>query len=114
MTDNEINVAITETLGQTYHRPTEEEKRTGSYYQYEPDYCHDLNAMHAAEENGGIAPFEMHAYVLRLHQVLKRDWDNAGKDTGDFDRQSWDYAYCHATARQRAEAFLKCIGKWVD
>ena len=59
-----------------------------------PDYCNDLNAMHEAEKvicrkgKGQIA-----MYVHELHEI----------------KVSWLFL---ATAAQRAEAFLKTIGKW--
>lgn len=41
----EQNRAIADAIGVKFHHPTEEELKSGSYYQYEPDYVHDLNAM---------------------------------------------------------------------
>jgi hypothetical protein len=42
-TETELNVAIADKLGRKWHRPTEEEFKSGSYYQYAPDYFRDAN-----------------------------------------------------------------------
>lgn len=61
-----------------------------------PDYCNDLNAMHEAEKVL-ISPA---SYTECLRLVV-----------GPYGAASiFDYA--HATARQRAEAFLKTLRKW--
>jgi hypothetical protein len=57
-----------------------------------PWYAVDLNAMHEAEK------------VLR-----GAEWDTYV----DLLAETW-IQVAHATARQRAEAFLKTIGKWED
>ena len=53
-----------------------------------PDYCNDLNAMHEAEK-----------VLLIQHQIPYGE--HCGYDL-------------KATAAQRAEAFLKTIGKWEE
>jgi hypothetical protein len=62
-----------------------------------PDYPNDLNAMHEAEK------------VLGDCEIKWRQF------------QDWLYVVCephrhalHATAAQRAEAFLRTIGKWEE
>lgn len=126
MTDQEINAGIAEFLGRKYHKPTREEIESGSYYQYEPDYCNDLNAMAAAWTIDPPKPFtdsfnfrcEL-AWQLRL--VVERDY-NANPFWKDhpfplFKDQigtAQEYWIANATARQRAEAFLRTIGKWVE
>ena len=59
-----------------------------------PDYLTDLNAMHEAEKT--LQHYG--AFVDVLAEVIKQP------------RQS--IIIVHATASQRAEAFLKTIGKW--
>ena len=59
-----------------------------------PDYCNDLNAMHEAERTMGD-PQLWDEYQSYLSDAMR----NIG----------WIY---HATAAQRAEAFLRTIGKW--
>jgi len=94
MTDEQINATIAEACGRK-RRPD------GDWY---PDngstagsqailnYCNDLNAMHEAEKTlrGG----EWDAYV----DLLADTWIQVA----------------HATARQRAEAFLRTLGKWEE
>lgn len=96
MSEQEINEAIAEACGR-------ERNPDGGWYpdnglrvgtQAIPDYCTDLNAMHEAEEVlGSEALFE--AYYLKLYDVTHSTL--------------WPI---RATARQRAEAFLRVMGKW--
>ncbi len=60
-----------------------------------PDYINDLNAMHEAEK---VLGDKLDVYTLCLYHITK------GGDK---------MAY-RATAAQRAEAFLKTIGKWEE
>jgi hypothetical protein len=66
-----------------------------------PDYPNDLNAMHEAENM--LTETRVRSYASVLAQVLDTH------PTVDLDDQ---YLNIHATAEQRAEAFLKTIGKW--
>lgn len=63
-----------------------------------PDYTQDLNAMHEAEK------------VLEINQWghYKENLTVCAAPSG-FPSHYW-----HATAAQRAEAFLRTIGKWED
>jgi hypothetical protein len=63
-----------------------------------PDYLNDLNAMHEAEK------------VLEINQWghYKENLTVCAAPSG-FPSHYW-----HATATQRAEAFLKTVGKWED
>lgn len=69
-----------------------------------PDYLNDLNAMHEAEKmlvnDGRSADYNFH-----LKRLCTVDYQQ-GKHTYP---RPW-----HATAAQRAEAFLRTIGKWSD
>lgn len=97
MTDEQINAAIAEACGRRRNPK-------GGWY---PDngwkfgtqgilnYCKDLNAMHEAEMTLSDAVFER--YYLALY------------DSTESTR--WPVS---ATARQRAEAFLKTLGKWEE
>lgn len=99
MNDQEINCAVAEACGRRYHAPTPEEVQSGSYYQYQPDFCHDLNAMHAAEETLSVR--ERDDYGERLSKLSRFGMTD-------------NFAAAHAIARERAEAFLRTIGKWKD
>jgi len=66
-----------------------------------PKYCNDLNAMHEAEMTLPVAIYN------------GQQWDNSRLEF------RWRLGLIcvqpiHATARQRAEAFLKTIGKWEE
>lgn len=63
----------------------------GELYGWQADYCGDLNAMHEAEK------------VLTTFD----EWDIYCVHLGDTQPSC-----AKATARQRAEAFLRTLGKW--
>ena len=65
-----------------------------------PDYLNDLNAMHQAEK-----------VLKEEHLDAYGDWLADGNSSGG--RPS-ELCHWHATAAQRAEAFLRTIGKWVE
>ena len=96
MTDEQINAAIAEACGwkakgKNWLTPN----GTPVFASDVPNYCADLNAMHEAEK------------VLTEHQnesIYPRSlgaWRNPTKPI-------------YATARQRAEAFLRTLGKWEE
>jgi hypothetical protein len=61
-----------------------------------PDYLNDLNAMHEVEESlGGSTDYKWSGYCTHLLDVC-----------GEMGSR------IHATAAQRAEAYLRTIGKW--
>ena len=64
-----------------------------------PDYCNDLNAMHEAEKTLGDRLF-VYRNILAL--VVIDDPMNRYNEPA------------FATARQRAEAFLRALGKWEE
>jgi len=77
---------------------------TGQSFPGIPDYLNDLNAMHEAEK------------VLTVDQLWRMDFELAklcgvsgGHGSGNLSEWTW-----HATATQRAEAFLRTIGKWEE
>jgi hypothetical protein len=79
-------------------RPTFRPDKTISNYTVDcvvPDYLNDLNAMHEAEKV--LTNEQLEVYCNILHKP------NHGV-----------YWAIHATAAQRAEAFLRTIGKWED
>jgi len=68
-----------------------------------PDYLNDLNAMHDAEKT--LSEKRIRSYAFTLAQVLDTS------PTVDLDDQ---FLNIHATAAQRAEAFLRTINKWEE
>ena len=68
-----------------------------------PDYPNDLNAMHEAEK---VLRKDQHRnYIKELVFLPKAEWTDVYEEV---------MVVAHATAAQRAEAFLKTIGKWED
>ena len=97
MTNEQINIAIAEHCGWRVERLSTGEphgKPIGEQGPFRelPDYCNDLNAMHEAEK------------VLTADQWYEYDSKMPLRDPQKI----------HATARQRAEAFLRTLGKWED
>lgn len=66
-----------------------------------PDYCGDLNEMHEAEKV--IAEMGVNKWWKYVGNLLRHNPVPFGSETA-----------VHATARQRAEAFLRTIGKWKE
>ena len=110
MNDEEINRAIAEHLGWTGIRMSAlwEFTEPGEDHQVlcglnpkgntraVPDYSCDLNAMHEAEKV--LTDVQCLFYPDNMREVITEH---------DASRRTW-----HATARQRAEAFLRTVGKW--
>lgn len=65
-----------------------------------PNYPGDLNAMHEAEEN--LSAIQRCQFAEKLFRVL------IGDDCVT------EFMKIHATAEQRAEAFLRTLGLWVE
>lgn len=120
MTDQEINVAIAEVCGVCLHLETTHyvcqsdsgftcnKCRKDTYGLRRLNYVEDLNAMREAE---GILGKEADGFGRELASIV------LGYSTS---APSHDLNYLevtlitHASARQRAEAFLRTLGKWKD
>lgn len=76
-----------------------------------PDFLHDLNAIYEAIL-AVIDPSYIELFHQHLYDVLERDWTPARWHM--FGKPCQFYAFAMATAAQRSEAFLKCLGKWKD
>lgn len=70
-----------------------------------PDYLNDLNAMHEAEKV--LTPDTRPEYLCQL-------FDAATRGRSGLYPVDENYLSHHATASQRAEAFLRTIGKWEE
>ena len=68
-----------------------------------PDYLADLNAMREAEATMNLT--DKYQYGKAICKIMNIDTDG-GLDVVDI------YYAIHASAAQRAEAFLRTIGKW--
>jgi len=78
-----------------------------NYPQSVPDYPNDSNAMHAVIEGLRDNQFHYAEYARQLFFVVSgKEW---GGDMGYF-----FFNYANATARQKAEAFLRTISLWTE
>ena len=117
MTDEEINIKIAEACGwedrgsfdhmfpenHLYRRQLNDGSGGYEYSsQKKFNYCGDLNAMHDAE-NWIIANKSSLWLFQDYAQNLRKNFQTLGLD-----------GYIHSTARQRAEAFLRTLGKWEE
>jgi hypothetical protein len=118
MTDEAMQVAIAEELGWTEvdqkhgrykwsedgeTRLPKQWHRVGADFHGLPDYLNDLNAMHEAEKGLDVALRD--AYFDHL-------WNICDKAQRMAPVSRW--LVPNATARQRAEAFLRTVERWVD
>jgi hypothetical protein len=87
MTDEQINERITEVTGLWDHPYSSDTRRM-------MDFCNDLNAMHEAE----ATLTEDQLWIMA--RQIEKNWE--------------DQWYFRATARQRAEAFLRTLDKWEE
>jgi hypothetical protein len=69
-----------------------------------PDYLHDLNAMHEVERNILNDSLALINYARELRYIVNSE--------GFAKNERFICSDWHATAAQRAEAFLRTIGKW--
>jgi hypothetical protein len=74
---------------------------TGDNWEYVPDYLNDLNAMHEAEKT--LNELQLVAYSDKLYDLAVEHQRKTGK-----------WCYLSMSASQRAEAFLRTIGKWEE
>ncbi len=118
MTDGQINAAIAEACGWT--EITKKAPLRGSLKHrfiaskaggkaFIPIYCTDLNAMHEAEETLTEEQWEsMFEFLIKIR------W----RDANDEQRKNYGsgktLSPSRAKAKQRAEAFLKTVGKWEE
>jgi len=109
MIEAQMNVAVAEACGWTEvsarHRSGKAPNADYIGHEFLPDYCNDLNAMHEAEQTLKRMGQE---YAQNLLEIVSRDAGiGAQYAHGSF-------AHLKATARQRAEAFLRTLGKWEE
>jgi len=109
MTNKEINIAIAKACGWGFSEtavsypnglkiqfhPPEYVKEV--FFKEIPDYCNDLNAMHEAEK-----------------RMRSGDWTRYCQYLAEYGGGTVRFVSVHATAQNRAKAFLKTIGKWKE
>ena len=133
MSPEEQQIAILKAMGWTEDEPWLDGRRcfvradsnSGWDFNDLPDYINDLNAMHEAEKwlytnsisfinKDGLTAMlgnkEKTAWVVYLSKLNKI----VNPRIAEYPTHYQDWARIHATAAQRAEAFLKALGKWED
>lgn len=109
MTNEQINIAIAEACGWTHFELITTQYtalRADGKWDIIPNYCNNLNAMHEAEATLNYEQGEQ--FEDELCDIC--DMENRHKEYP----LSFRFAVAHATAQQRAEAFLKTVGKWKE
>jgi hypothetical protein len=112
MTPNEIDKRIATACGWTHVWDADAscvgDNPTNNAFEKVPNYHGDLNAMHEAEQT-----LEPLINRLKFPEVLARVVSKKeGFRTNGIPLPEWHRV--HATAAQRAEAFLRTIGQWED
>jgi hypothetical protein len=110
MTNEQINIAIAEACGWQVHPrdrfiviPPNSPHSVQPLYTI-PNYCNDLNAMHEAEK---MLNDEQH------RQYRSEVWYSVCNDISSYECvKAAERPHFSATSHQRAEAFLKTLGKW--
>jgi hypothetical protein len=98
MTNEQINAAIAEVCGWTEigscdcgFKISGMPPYRSAHKKHIPDYCADLNEMHDAEKT-----------IYKHHNLWSAYYYHVGAGAQGL----------HATARKKAEAFLRTLGKW--
>jgi hypothetical protein len=100
MTNEQINIAIAEACGWQVNKHKYLAKPPNGDWQYKdkiPDYCNDLNAMHGAEK-----------------QMRSGDWTRYCQYLAEYGGGTVRFVSVHASAWNRAKAFLKTLEKWEE
>lgn len=124
MTEQEINIAIAEVCGWKDIRPSDKlvmvpigsNPDPNEGYEAIPSYTTDLNAMHEAEVM--LTDKQQNHYAWLLVQAVDNhmSWKPEEFVTLDIWEISLTEVWfaCNTTALQRAEAFLRTLGKWKE
>jgi hypothetical protein len=96
MNPEQQRVAIAEACGKWHSGWPHEYMNQADRLRHIPNYLNDLNAMHEAEKL--LVRLQWVSYLRRLQTLCDES-------------VTWPI---HATATQRAEAFLRTIGKWEE
>lgn len=112
MTKDQMRIAIAEICGWSRTSSAsglvEAWQRGAEYTTKLPDYPNDLNAMHKAEkklDDGAL----WHGYLNRLWEEVCPEREQMGGLNAAI-----GLLLCHATASQKAKAFLKTLNKWTS
>ena len=115
MTDEQINAIIATSLGFIEEEPWLDGRRCWVHIDYPnsglesiPDFCNDLNACH-----------EFESEIIYLNDRLPKKYTQQIKSAicreAGVKKAQMDFDLCiTATARQRCEAYLRTLGKWIE
>ena len=109
MTNEEMDRAIAEHLGWSdLYKGPYDKRHSGRYKDHKlrpiPSFSNDLNAMYEAENTLATDQCWLMARELDAQCGVA-----GGMGSGKVSEWAW-----HATAYQRAQAFLRTVGKWRD
>ncbi len=102
MTPENQRIAIAEALGWIFDHSRKSYQRQGQWCIELPNYLNDLNAMHEAEKV--LTTPQWFDYLKELTAIGCKNKSSTGYQAID---------PIHATAAQRAEAFLRTLGLWI-
>jgi hypothetical protein len=105
MNPEQQRIAIAEACGKWYSGWPHEYMNQADRLRHIPNYINDLNAMHEAEKV--LTKANWGGYAAELYRIT--DAHNHGISPN----HHW-LAVAFSTATQRAEAFLRTIGKWEE
>ena len=111
MTDEQINIAIAESLGWESCGMASTGKLMGyktEEWEQVPDYTADLNACHEFEKFITEDTADLNGYANNLTKIAA-----PSVCYGEYSCTE-TFALLHATARQRCETYPKTIGKWIE
>jgi hypothetical protein len=103
MNPEQQRIAIAEAVGKWHSGWPHEYMNQSDRLRHIPNYLNDLNAMHCAEEM--LADDQWVEYRENIRTVVLGPVRYVSQ---------WCKADIHSTAAQRAEAFLRTIGKWEE
>jgi hypothetical protein len=114
MTKEQINIAIAQACGFYQEEPWLDGRECWGHknhpphvgFEQIPDYCNDLNAMHEAEATLDFEQAEL--FEDELCDVTFKNNDGLENPL------PCRFSVCHATAKQRAEAFLRTLNLWEE
>lgn len=126
MTDEQINTRIAEirgwdmdpeeareweSRGQWTKHPEKTSNKLVSKRMHVPKYTEDLNAMRDAESAEMAKGNNAANYFAELQNIVQRDDDATSANTESYYPKLSRFSL-YASARQRAEAFLRTLDKW--
>ncbi len=125
MTPEAQRIAIAEACGWVrVDQPTETKNVWGSagrpsdkqfWFAYHlPDYLNDMNAMHKAEITVLSCSSKQGYFCKAICNTVLNDARESGNPIPIQDDVGTVWAIVNSTASQRAEAFLKTIGRWTE